>query len=240
MQEVRGSNPLSSTQVNGLIRPLSHPVQLSRAADRQHNTVDYSSAVQAILLPAGVSVLVTLAVEWAAKPRLGARKERILAEHREDRLLVRRIDDLQYVAGRILAHREAPAEFEERLSSLVEEGLQRVTEFGQSRAAVNMMRDDAVDYLIGTAGSGADAALVMLSHRYYDDGKAFELLDESTDLLDLLLQYLRLPGWRIGTRRRLLQRIQAENARLHASLDTSNNPEASASPNAGQLGHADY
>jgi hypothetical protein len=208
--------PSAPLQITAIISPHRRPNPLSRAADSQHNTVDYSSAVQAILLPAGVSVLVTLAVEWAAKPGLEVRKERILAQDRERRLFVQRIADLYFAAGRVLAHREAPRAFEDRLLSLVEEGLQRCADYRLSWAVVDT-RDDAVDDLIIRAGPGVESALLTLLERYYKDGLAFEVLDSSSALLDLPAQYLKLPRWRIRARRRLVQRIQAEIARLEAS-----------------------
>lgn len=44
-----------------------------------------------VLIAAGTSAAVALAVEWAAKPRLEARKERILDEHRSRREVVRHV-----------------------------------------------------------------------------------------------------------------------------------------------------
>jgi hypothetical protein len=52
-----------------------------------------------LLVAALVSALVALGVEWAAKPRLEARKERILSRHRARNEVWRCLDDILLAAG---------------------------------------------------------------------------------------------------------------------------------------------
>jgi hypothetical protein len=62
-----------------------------------------------VLTSALVAAFVTLLIEFMAKPRLEARKERIVEEYSNTRALIRALNLCQYHIGRFVVHLDSPS-----------------------------------------------------------------------------------------------------------------------------------
>ena len=83
-----------------------------------------------VLVPALVAAFVTLVIEYVAKPRLEARKERILERHRETRALLRLFGQVTFQMGQHAVVVTDPRDDEEDLvAALREATLDRMSAF---------------------------------------------------------------------------------------------------------------
>jgi hypothetical protein len=165
-----------------------------------------------VLVPAAVAVATTLLVEYAAKPSLEARKERILDQDRRRRTALRGVERVSYLGGRLLALREAPG---------VEYGRER----GRAIAAeLGPLIETAMEDLDVSGDPGEwwfGAMVTVRAHTLLvrDDRIAAGQWDEfsaSVDVIDLIGSLLVVPRWRVIRRKRLTAEASAAHGQRAA------------------------
>lgn len=161
-------------------------------------------SVETAALTALVAAFVTLSIEWAAKPRLEARKERILERARASRRVRQTLANLVRSAASWPSPEmwvEAPSEAERRLEAV--------------RAMARNLEEADVDWAVST-DSGALHALSSLAG--FVQGSLFNVSGSRRgeaaaaairEVASPLLDWISTPRWRTLRRRKLVRMARA-------------------------------
>ena len=159
-----------------------------------------------VLVPALVAAFVTLLIEYVAKPRLEARKERILERHRDTRALVRAYGDVERRLGAFLALREMP-EHADRLGSARTDLVDRLRGFHETYFGTEFVEAGPLTAKAFLNFTGVAGAAIWLAERSDEDFDRYAVADLDP-LTDAMSEVLHLPRWR-WRRRRLASRALA-------------------------------
>ncbi|MEW9527845.1 hypothetical protein [Microbispora sp. NPDC049125] len=177
--------------------------------------------LESLLVPTAVSLVVTLGIEYAAKPRLEARKERILEAVRTRRELLARLAVIGMAAT--AAAMEMPAGVSEAVLKKLR--AERARQFERLEAEVRQLVDDAGRYLATFTGPAralvADYLFVQLGvllsgrSRSEQCARVLELTKQMAVVLDG-------PRWRFWVRLKAWFAL----SRTLAGLQTIDEPAA--------------
>jgi hypothetical protein len=165
------------------------------------------------LISALVAAVVTLGIEYFAKPSLEVRKDRIVDQHRTRREVLRSYNKLVFDVARLtvqLREEGAPVTYRHsqvaELNDLIREESKRLRSLVAAGGRELRDLEEAGVFLFGSALQGYVAVLA----RHGDDDPTgwiyvLELLDPLTDLVE---QALATPRWRWRLRQRRIRAVQ--------------------------------
>jgi hypothetical protein len=168
---------------------------------------------EAILIPAFVAAFVTLSIEYAAKPRLDARRERILELHEAARKADRAFGLLCALVGRYMAWFEEGGGPIDRLDELV---IQAETACAELESALligdNLPLPRVYLKALDTVATRALAWTTVRRHGV-SHGELLRYVAEQIDpLIDLADEARRLSWWQQRRRQDVHARIEATAA----------------------------
>ncbi|GAA2096545.1 hypothetical protein GCM10009841_08210 [Microlunatus panaciterrae] len=164
-------------------------------------------------------MLTTLVVEYAAKPHLEARKERILTEHRERRTLSRSIGELAFCCGRISAFFDesipkpknaTESELAEKhIRRLSEEAVRLIDEIRPLIRTADSQTDDLLHDTLPVIGAFAEGLPPAIQRIGIDQvlTNPWELFDDAGSSLDQLAELVELPRWRFRQRAQIVSSV---------------------------------
>ena len=160
--------------------------------------------IESVLLPLVVAAVTTLLIEYAAKPRLEVRKDRILEQHRAEREVRRTLDHAEYLRGRLEAIRDAGSAYPlEDVPAQVATEYAATTEKLRDLAAHVNLRPKTVDDLLTTACARSWAFGVLVMRASAEEARKPNAdLDE---VIGLLVELLETPRFRVLKRRALIR-----------------------------------
>jgi hypothetical protein len=171
-----------------------------------------------VLVPAIVAAVVTLLIEYLAKPRLEARKERLLERARDKRSLIRVLSLLSISIAALSDVNAVSA-----VPAFVHAELQRATEYIQqareSSVTVLPRLPEPLRSLIARACGFTLAKIILLqlalgTHESSDLSVAVSGLTDANDNLGVVLNYLLCPNWRLVVKLRLFEKVNGANQKL--------------------------
>jgi hypothetical protein len=157
-----------------------------------------------VLASAGVAAVVTLAIEWAAKPGLEARKERILERSRERRAALRALRRTAHLIGRVhqIGSGGIDPVYGDRMTRLAAEAEQLVTDANERIDVSAVLRYEWTRTLGAIYG-----VLMWIQSDTPATPKLWRMLDENAKRLELYLDLLGCPRWRWKRRRDLVRQL---------------------------------
>jgi hypothetical protein len=158
-----------------------------------------------LVLPALVAAIVTLGIEYFAKPSLEARKERLMERHRAGREARRSFRVLSFQFGRLAAWAEirSPA-MDERRPGIERELRVALDEVLGRLAATEAPDDDLGQEALSQFAAVCEAYLVMAAANHLSPSDAALMVKEQMEPRhDLAEEGLHVPRWRFLRRRRI-------------------------------------
>lgn len=169
-----------------------------------------------VIASAFVAAVVTMIVEYFAKPGLEARKDRILEDRRRQRNALRNLDRCTFLAGRLIGLAQLkPDEYDEEIMR---------TQRGQAGKMVAEIEGIAVDaYEVMNVPAWMDdewrktlvavgAFSLGISVKGHAPKDAWEAFDNATDRLDDFIALFATSKWHHWRRRELIRKIKSSSA----------------------------
>jgi hypothetical protein len=166
--------------------------------------------IRTVITSAIVAAIVTLSIEYLAKPRLEARKERILEDARFWRKLRASANLIAYDVGALLAiARDRAYAFPDRVAKLHLALETSHAEFGEWWKQ-SEVEDEGLEFdLLINLYAGIEAYLYMMKHDQ-SQAELDRMLEENfSPLVDVVAEGLDAPKWRPIKRMRVARRFEA-------------------------------
>lgn len=164
-----------------------------------------------------VAAVVTLLLEYFAKPALEVRKDRVLHQARAKRETIAAMRRATFAIGRILTYRhEEPDAWNDHIVNLAKSAEEIVID-----SVPKLDVDDTLDdwwYKVTPVTCGF---LILVQHEWPSED-AWDDIDRASDQLEAILDAAELPRYRVLKRRRLLENLErAETARHNTRRESS-------------------
>ena len=160
------------------------------------------------VVSAGVAGVVTLGVEYAAKPRLDARKERIVERFRRQREAAAAVDRGSLYIGRLLTYQDEDEIIPGRIATLAKQALPI---YENDAMVLDISDEEISNHVISAAARVYVSCLTLAENKALtdDDWKA---LDSASDIVSTGAEYAVSGRWK---RRQF-------DKKLRASMKTEN------------------
>jgi len=163
------------------------------------------------------AAVITLVIEYLAKPGLEARKERILEDRRQQRIVLRSLDRCTFLAGRLIGLAQLKSgEYDyEIMRAQKEDATTMIAEMeGLALNAFGAMKVRAwMDAELGQAIGAVGAFSVGFSVKGRAPKEAWEKFESAIDGLDDFLALFATSRWHLWRRRRLIRKIKSSPMR---------------------------
>lgn len=170
-------------------------------------------------MPALVAAIVTLLIEYLAKPRLEARKERLLERARDERSLTRALS-LVHISFAALSDPAALGNAPAFARAEVRRATEYVQRVRESSVTLLIRLPEATRSLLGRSAGFALAKIMILEEVLVAPANADALapaargLKEANGQIAILLDYLLCPSWRPLRKVRCFEAVRQANEKL--------------------------
>lgn len=162
-----------------------------------------------VVVPALVAAVVTLGIEFFAKPSLEARKERITERHRAERDARRHFRVLSFHFGRrLVSARDESARIPELMQLIEPDMKTALDQMFEAIARSETASDDLAQDCLLEFGSACRAYLIMREHGHLTQEAADRMVLSVLDpLSDIAGEAVDAPSWRLLRRKRIRSKL---------------------------------
>lgn len=157
-------------------------------------------AMENILVPALVAAMVSLLMEYAAKPRLEARKERILESHRVVRELDRSIGVLLVELAKMRRSTMLWDSAPQQAVAFAREAISQAKKVESHGIPAGESIPREIPVLLMTALGGVTGSLSASIEQPESFASRLQMLEACTEAVTVVHAFVRSPWWRLGQR----------------------------------------